>query len=85
MKVADDASLKGAPATLKTADYKTKEFKGKQFVIQVSPDDCTGCTLCYEVCPAKNKQDPSKKALAMAPIMENVITSYSIHYTKLYE
>jgi len=72
MKVADDASLKGAPATLKTADYKTKEFKGKQFVIQVSPDDCTGCTLCYEVCPAKNKQDPSKKALAMAPIMENL-------------
>ncbi len=43
---------------------------GQNFTIQVAPEDCTGCTLCYQVCPAKSKTDPSHKALTMEFIPE---------------
>jgi pyruvate-ferredoxin/flavodoxin oxidoreductase len=65
MKVADEAQLKDAPATLKTADYKGKEFAGKKFILQISAEDCTGCGICTSACPAKNKEDASKKAINM--------------------
>ena len=65
MKVADEAQLKDAPATLKSADYKGKEFAGKKFILQISAQDCTGCGICTSACPAKNKEDPSKKAINM--------------------
>lgn len=65
MKVADEAQLKNAPATLKSADYKGKEFAGKKFILQISAQDCTGCGICTSACPAKNKEDPSKKAINM--------------------
>lgn len=65
MKVASEEELKSAPATLKSADYKGKEFAGKKFILQISPEDCTGCGICTSACPAKNKTDPSKKALNM--------------------
>ncbi len=65
MKVASEEELKTAPATLKSADYKGKEFAGKKFILQISPEDCTGCGICTSACPAKNKEDPSKKAINM--------------------
>ena len=65
MKVADDEQLKNAPATLKTADYKGKEFAGKKFILQISAQDCTGCGICTSACPAKNKEDAGKKAINM--------------------
>ena len=65
MKVASEEELKAAPATLKSADYKGKEFAGKKFILQISPEDCTGCGICTSACPAKNKEDPSKKAINM--------------------
>ena len=65
MKVADEAQLKDAPASLKTADYKGKEFAGKKFILQISAEDCTGCGICTSACPAKNKEDASKKAINM--------------------
>ncbi len=65
MKVASDEELKNAPATLKVAEYKGKEFAGKKFMLQISPQDCTGCGLCVSACPAKNKEDASKRALNM--------------------
>ena len=65
MKVADDEQLKNAPATLKTADYKGKEFAGKKFILQISAQDCTGCGICTSACPAKNKEDAAKRAINM--------------------
>ncbi|MBP5698652.1 MAG: pyruvate:ferredoxin (flavodoxin) oxidoreductase, partial [Alphaproteobacteria bacterium] len=65
MKVADDAQLAGAPATLKRADYKGKEFAGKKFMLQISAEDCTGCGLCTSACPAKNKENPELHAINM--------------------
>ncbi|MCM1324742.1 MAG: pyruvate:ferredoxin (flavodoxin) oxidoreductase [Acetobacter sp.] len=65
MKVADEAELASAPATLKRADYKGKEFAGKKFMLQISAEDCTGCGLCVSACPAKNKANPELHAINM--------------------
>lgn len=66
-KVYEPAELANAPATFKATDTKDKDFAGTQFTIQVSPEDCTGCGICVEVCPAKNKSMPSLKAINMEP------------------
>ena len=51
-KAFDPAELKNAPASFKSADYKTKEFPAWKFTIQASAEDCTGCGLCVQQCPA---------------------------------
>ncbi|MCQ2603300.1 MAG: 2-oxoacid:acceptor oxidoreductase family protein, partial [Clostridia bacterium] len=65
MKVATDEELKNAPATLKRVDYKGKEFAGKKFMLQISPEDCTGCGVCVSACPARNKENPELRAINM--------------------
>jgi pyruvate-ferredoxin/flavodoxin oxidoreductase len=53
------------PATFKHAKYKGKEF-GHEVTVQVAPEDCTGCGVCVEACPAKNKKEVRLKAINMA-------------------
>ena len=65
-KVYEPALLAKAPATFKSVDYKGADFKGMKFTIQIAPEDCTGCTLCVSVCPAKDKSNPKSKAINMA-------------------
>ena len=61
------AALAGAPATFKSSPARWKEFTDQQYTLQVAPEDCTGCALCVEVCPAKNKtREPACKAINMA-------------------
>ncbi|MBS3733571.1 MAG: pyruvate:ferredoxin (flavodoxin) oxidoreductase [Phycisphaerae bacterium] len=64
-KVYDPSLLDQAPDDFKSADAKGKEFSGLKWTIQVAGEDCTGCGACVEVCPAKNKQAPDKKAINM--------------------
>jgi pyruvate-ferredoxin/flavodoxin oxidoreductase len=66
-KVYDPTYLEKAPATFKSMDYKARELAGKKYTIQVAVEDCTGCGLCVEACPAKNKAEPKLKAINMAP------------------
>ena len=66
-KVYDEGQLEGAPETFKYTDAKAKEYKGKKFTIQVAPEDCTGCTLCHVVCPARDKETEGRKAVNMEP------------------
>jgi len=66
-KVYDPSLLKDAPPTFKSADARAPEWKGMKFTIQVAAEDCTGCVLCVDVCPAKNKSDSSLKAINMRP------------------
>ena len=54
-------------SSFKSADARFKEYKDMAFSLQVAPEDCTGCTLCVEVCPVKNRQQPKFKAINMAP------------------
>lgn len=58
--------LVNAPATFKSTGAKDKDFANQKFTIQVAPEDCTGCTICVNICPAKNKSEPSLKAINMA-------------------
>jgi pyruvate-ferredoxin/flavodoxin oxidoreductase len=67
IKVYDSAELQKAPATFKSTEVRDKEWAGMKYSIQVAPEDCTGCGICVEICPAKNKAETRLKALNMAP------------------
>ena len=67
-KVYDEKLLASAPKTFKHMASKFKEFsQGMAYTLQVAPEDCTGCTLCVEVCPVKDKSAVGRKAINMAP------------------
>ena len=66
-KVFDGALLENAPNTFKTAVPRWEELKEQKFTLQVAPEDCTGCSLCVEVCPVKNKREVRLKAINMMP------------------
>jgi pyruvate-ferredoxin/flavodoxin oxidoreductase len=66
-KVYEPASLTGAPATFKSTDSRVPDFKGSKFTLQVAAEDCTGCGICVDVCPAKNKTEAKLKAINMRP------------------
>jgi pyruvate-ferredoxin/flavodoxin oxidoreductase len=66
-KVCGADALAGAPPTLKSAPARWREFPDRRFVLQVAPEDCTGCSLCVEVCPAKSKSQVRHRAINMAP------------------
>ncbi|MBN2411570.1 pyruvate:ferredoxin (flavodoxin) oxidoreductase [candidate division KSB1 bacterium] len=66
--VYDPKFLNNAPESFKHAEARGKDFpEGWVYTLQVAPEDCTGCSLCVEVCPAKNKKEVSKKAINMVP------------------
>ncbi len=66
-KVFDAGLLGGAPETFKTAKPKWRGMEDERYSLQVAPEDCTGCHLCVEICPAVSKSDPKQKALHMQP------------------
>ena len=66
-KVCSANDLSDAPAGFKSMPAKWREFSDKAYTIQVAVEDCTGCRLCVEVCPAKDKSNVSRKALNMQP------------------
>ncbi|MFQ5671214.1 MAG: pyruvate:ferredoxin (flavodoxin) oxidoreductase [Acidobacteriota bacterium] len=66
-KVYDGRLLEGAPAAFLSDDYRGSDWKGSRYTIQVAPEDCTGCRLCVQVCPAKDKSNPRHKAIDMEP------------------
>ncbi len=69
IKVYDAKQLEGAPATFKSTDVrdKDKDWAGQKYTIQVAPEDCTGCGICVDICPAKNKSETRLKAINMVP------------------
>ncbi|MBI3129056.1 MAG: pyruvate:ferredoxin (flavodoxin) oxidoreductase [Candidatus Tectomicrobia bacterium] len=73
IKVVEPGELAGAPASLLSKDARDREWEDMKYIIQVSPEDCTGCGICVDVCPARNKSQARLKALNMtdkAPILE---------------
>ncbi|MDZ7673761.1 MAG: pyruvate:ferredoxin (flavodoxin) oxidoreductase [Acidimicrobiales bacterium] len=71
-KAFDPAHTAGAPATFRSEpEGFTPEFEGLSHTVQVAPDDCTGCGLCVEVCPAKDRTQPRRKAINMRPAAEH--------------
>jgi pyruvate-ferredoxin/flavodoxin oxidoreductase len=67
IKVAEPALLRSAPPTLKSSPGRDREWKGLAYLLQIAPEDCTGCGICVDVCPAKNKSEVRLKAINMQP------------------
>jgi pyruvate-ferredoxin/flavodoxin oxidoreductase len=66
-KVAEPESFAAAPEGFRTAPARDHAFEGQTFTIQVAAEDCTGCALCVAVCPARDRSEPRRKAINMAP------------------
>ncbi|MRT05517.1 pyruvate:ferredoxin (flavodoxin) oxidoreductase [Ewingella americana] len=71
-KVVQPEAMEGAPSALQSLDVKSRDMRGQKYVLQVAPEDCTGCNLCVEVCPAKDRQNPEIKAINMADRIEHL-------------
>jgi pyruvate-ferredoxin/flavodoxin oxidoreductase len=67
IKAFEPAALTDAPPTFKTMAAKDTDWHGLDYSIQVSPEDCTGCGICVDVCPARNKSALGRKAINMEP------------------
>ena len=78
-KVYAPEALAGAPAGFKSAPAKWREFGGARYTLQVSPEDCTGCGLCVEICPAKSKSEVKHKAIDMVsarPVHDDEVVNW---------
>ena len=71
MKVFPAAAVAGAPAGFPSKDFKSREVVDHRLTIQVAPDDCTGCGVCVDVCPAKSKTEVRHKAINMEPVADH--------------
>jgi pyruvate-ferredoxin/flavodoxin oxidoreductase len=67
MKVYDPSAIEDAPDGFQSKLWKSKDFAGMAMTIQVAPDDCTGCGVCVDICPARSKEVAAHKAIDMAP------------------
>ena len=72
MKIYGPASGNGKPSGFVSTPYRGKEYVDQLLTIQVAPDDCTGCGVCVDVCPAKSKEVAKHKAINMRPKMEHL-------------
>ncbi|UCE01090.1 MAG: pyruvate:ferredoxin (flavodoxin) oxidoreductase [Chloroflexota bacterium] len=83
-KVFDPSLLKNAPESFPSADARWKEFPDMKYTLVVSPEDCTGCALCVEACPAKDKTQVGRKAINMVdqpPIREREVENWEFFLT----
>jgi len=65
-KFYDKGALDGAPASFRAAPIDARGFPDIRYTLQVYLEDCTGCTLCVEVCPVRSKEETGKRAINMA-------------------
>jgi pyruvate-ferredoxin/flavodoxin oxidoreductase len=66
-KVYDGSHVAQAPASFKAAKARWRELESMRYTLQVSPQDCTGCSLCVEICPVRSKSEAKHKAINMEP------------------
>jgi pyruvate-ferredoxin/flavodoxin oxidoreductase len=66
-KVYAPSILAGAPVEFKSHDARMPDWKGLKYTLQIAPEDCTGCGICVDVCPARNKSEARLKAINMRP------------------
>ena len=71
MKVFPTSAIEAAPPDFLHKEFRSRDLPDHRLTIQVAPDDCTGCGVCVDVCPAKSKTDTSHKSINMAPVAEH--------------
>ena len=69
--VPDRRRVDGAPADFLHKEFRSQDLAGHRLTIQVAPDDCTGCGVCVDVCPAKSKTEVGHKAINMEPVADH--------------
>jgi pyruvate-ferredoxin/flavodoxin oxidoreductase len=67
MKVYEPIAADHAPSSFQHKEWRDRENPGRWMTIQVAPDDCTGCGVCVDVCPAKSKEEVRHKSINMEP------------------
>ncbi len=72
LKVYDPSAVESAPDSFQSKPWKGRDFAGMNTTIQVAPEDCTGCGVCVNVCPAKSKEEVKHKAINMASLSDNL-------------
>jgi pyruvate-ferredoxin/flavodoxin oxidoreductase len=83
-KVYEPGELANAPESFKSTEARWKELAGQKYTLQVAVEDCTGCTLCVEACPAKDKTQVGRKAINMVeqlPIRDQEIENWEFFQT----
>lgn len=71
-KVVMPETLVAAPGSLDSLEVRARDMKGQRYILQVAPEDCTGCRLCVEICPAIDRKNPALKAINMQSRIENL-------------
>ena len=71
IKVFPEDVLTGAPETFQSKPFRSRELPNHHLTVQVAPDDCTGCGVCVDVCPAKSKTEVKHKSINMEPALEH--------------
>ncbi len=66
-KMYDASAVTGTPPTFKSTEAHWRELPDQKYTLQVAVEDCTGCQLCVEVCPAKDKSQVGRRAINMQP------------------
>jgi pyruvate-ferredoxin/flavodoxin oxidoreductase len=72
MKVFEPDALTGAPEGFLSKTWKARDLPGMVMTIQVAPDDCTGCGICVETCPAHSKEEVRHKSINLEPKEEHL-------------
>jgi pyruvate-ferredoxin/flavodoxin oxidoreductase len=68
IKAYEPTCVETLPPAFKACEAKDRDWHGLKYTIQVAPEDCTGCALCVDICPAKNKSQTRLKAINMMPV-----------------
>ena len=71
LKVYEPDALAAAPDGFPTKSFRSRELSGHQLTVQVAPDDCTGCGVCVDVCPAHDKSEVKRKSINLLPTVEH--------------
>jgi pyruvate-ferredoxin/flavodoxin oxidoreductase len=72
IKVTPTANLADAPDGFLSKVYKDRKLVDHQLIVQVAPDDCTGCGICVDICPARSKTEVKHKSINMSPRREHL-------------
>jgi pyruvate-ferredoxin/flavodoxin oxidoreductase len=71
VKVFPQDLLGDAPEGFRSKEFKSRGLSGHRLSVQVAPDDCTGCAVCVDVCPAHSKTDVTHRSLTMEPALQH--------------
>jgi len=72
IKVFEEEALEDTPDSFLSRPFKDRDLEGMHLTVQVAPDDCTGCGVCVETCPAVSRTDVGHKSIDMTPVDELV-------------